>query len=203
MSTIFTLTLGDYQTNTYIVSGNNSTCVLIDPGFEPQTILAKVAELGWTVEAILLTHVHFDHVGAVEKIVAATGCDLWLHKADWDLPASPTTRYLYPLSGSTFTDILFLNEGTKIQAAGLCFLVLSTPGHTPGSVCFLCENYLFSGDTLFALSCGRTDLPGGDHYAMRLSLRRLAVLDRPVTIYPGHGEVTTLRLERLNNPYLR
>ena len=203
MSTIFTLTLGDYQTNTYIVSGNNSTCVLIDPGFEPQTILAKVAELGWTVEAILLTHVHFDHVGAVEKIVAATGCDLWLHKADWDLPASPTTRYLYPLSGSTFTDSLFLNEGTKIQAAGLCFLVLSTPGHTPGSVCFLCENYLFSGDTLFALSCGRTDLPGGDPQSMRVSLRRLAVLDRPVTIYPGHGEVTTLRLERLNNPYLR
>lgn len=203
MPNIYTLTLGDYQTNTYIVSGNNRTCVLIDPGFEPQTILNHVAGLGLKIEAILLTHGHFDHVGAVEKIVAATGCELWLHKADWDLPASPTSRYLYPLSGSNFTDILFCGEGDKIQYTDLTFIVMSTPGHTPGSVCYLCEDHLFSGDTLFALSCGRTDLPGGDNRAMRLSLRRLAVLDRPVTIYPGHGQITTLRQERLDNPYLR
>lgn len=203
MPIIHILPLGDYQTNTYIVSGNGQSCVLIDPGFEPQVILDKVAELGWTVEAIFLTHGHFDHVGAVEKLVAATGCTLWMHKADWDLPADPTNRYIYPLSGSSFTDILFCGEGDKIQAAGLCFIVLCTPGHTPGSVCFLCEDHLFSGDTLFAGSCGRTDLPGGDLRAMRLSLRRLAVLDRPVTIYPGHGPTTTLRQERLSNPYLR
>jgi glyoxylase-like metal-dependent hydrolase (beta-lactamase superfamily II) len=203
MPTIHTLALGDYQTNTYIVSGNGKGCVLIDPGFEPQTILDHVAELGMTVEAILLTHGHFDHVGAVEKIVATTGCELWLHKADWDLPSNPTNRYIYPLSGNNFTDILFCGESNKIQAAGLCFNVLSTPGHTPGSVCFLCEDHLFSGDTLFAGSCGRTDLPGGDTAAMRLSLRRLAVLDRPVTIHPGHGPATTLRQERLSNPYLR
>ena len=203
MPNVYSLTLGDYQTNTYIVTGNGSTCVLIDPGFEPQTILDRVASLGLKVEAIFLTHGHFDHVGAVEKIVAATGCELWLHKADWDLPSTPTSRYLYPLSGDNFTDILFCDEGDKIQAAGLTFTVMATPGHTPGSVCFLCENELFTGDTLFALSCGRTDLPGGDHYTMKLSLRRLAVLDRPVTIYPGHGKITDLRQERLNNPYLR
>lgn len=203
MPTIHTLTLGDYQTNTYIVSGNDSTCVLIDPGFEPQTILDQAAKLGLKIEAIFLTHGHFDHVGAVEKIIAATGCKLWLHKADWDLPPGPTSRYLYPLSGSSFTDILFCNEGDKIQAAGLTFIVMSTPGHTQGSVCFLCKENLFSGDTLFAGSCGRTDLPGGDPYAMKLSLRRLAVLDRADTVYPGHGEATTLRQERLNNPFLR
>ena len=203
MPTIYTLPLGDYQTNTYIVSGNDSTCVLIDPGFEPQIILDQVASLGLQVEAILLTHGHFDHVGAVEKIVAATGCQLWMHKADWDLPASPTSRYLYPLAGSRFTDILFCGEGDKIQAAGLTFITMSTPGHTQGSVCFLCDDFLFSGDTLFAGSCGRTDLPGGDHYALRLSLRRLSMLDRAVTIYPGHGCATNLRQEKLNNPYLR
>ena len=203
MTAIHTLPLGDYQTNTYIGTGNGQSCVLIDPGFEPQTILTKVRELGLTVEAILLTHGHFDHVGAVEKIVFATGCAIWMHQADWDLPANSINRYLYPLSGSRFTDILFFDEGDKIQAAGLTFLVMSTPGHTPGSVCFLCDEILFSGDTLFQGSCGRTDLPGGDHYALRLSLRRLAVLDRPVTIYPGHGPSSTSRAERLNNPYLR
>ena len=98
---------------------------------------------------------------------------------------------------------MLCGEGDKIQAADLSFIVLSTPGHTPGSVCFLCDNDLFSGDTLFAGSCGRTDLPGGDTRAMRISLRRLAGLDRPVTIYPGHGPATTLRQERLSNAFLR
>ena len=203
MPEVYSLTLGEYQTNTYIVSGNGTGCVLIDPGFDHQAILNRVTELGLKVEAIFLTHGHFDHVGAVEKIVAATGCALWMHKSDWDLPPGPTSRYLYPLAGSRFADILFCSESDKIQAAGLTFIVMSTPGHTPGSVCYLCENELFTGDTLFTRSCGRTDLPGGDPIAMRLSLRRLAILDRPVTIYPGHGSITDLRQERLNNPYLR
>ena len=203
MPSIYTLPLGDYQTNTYIVSGNDRTCVLIDPGFEPQTILDQVAARGLKIEAILLTHGHFDHVGAVEAIVAATGCELWMHKADWDLPPGPTSRYLYPLSRSNFTDILFCREGDKIQAAGLTFLVMSTPGHTAGSVCFLCDDLLFTGDTLFAGSCGRTDLPGGDPATMKISLRRLAMLERVVSIYPGHGGASTLRQERLSNPYLR
>ena len=203
MPTIHTLTLGDYQTNTYIVSGNGQSCAIIDPGFKPETILEQVKKLNLTVDAVLLTHGHFDHVGGVERIVAATGCDLWMHKADWDLPRSPVSRYLYPLANSGFTDIFFCAEGTNIAAGGLTFTVLSTPGHTPGSVCFLCKDVLFSGDTLFAGSCGRTDLPGGDHNAIRLSLRRLAMLDHPTTVYPGHGSATTLRQEQLSNPYLR
>lgn len=203
MPTIHTLPLGDYQTNTYIVSGNDKNCAIIDPGFEPQTILAKVNELGLTVDAVLLTHGHFDHVGAAEKIVAATGCELWMHKADFSRPGDAINRYLYPLSGSTSADILFYSEGDKVIAGSLPFIVLSTPGHTPGSVCLLCEDFLFSGDTLFAGSCGRTDLPGGDAGAIRQSLHRLSLLDRPFHVYPGHGCATTLQEERRENPYLR
>lgn len=203
MSTIHTLTLGDYQTNTYIVTGNGKTCAIIDPGFEPDTILAQVKTLGLTVDAILLTHGHFDHVGGVEQIVAATGCELWMAKPDWAIPGTPMNRYLYPLASTDFTDVLFCGDGERIIAGGLAFIVLSTPGHTSGSVCFLCEDTLFSGDTLFAGSCGRTDLPGGDSGAMAHSLKRLAKLDRPFTVYPGHGCATTLGQEKLTNPYLR
>lgn len=203
MPTIYILTLGDYQTNTYIVSGNNQSCVLIDPGFEPHTILAKVRDLGWMVDAILLTHGHFDHVGAVEKIMALTGCDLWMHKADFSRPSDPINNYLYPLSSGKFADILFYKENSKIKAAGLAFSILHTPGHTPGSVCIFCEDIIFTGDTLFTGSCGRTDLPGGNGMDLRRSLNRLSSLDRQFHIYPGHGSSTTLYHEKLENPYLR
>ena len=203
MPTIHTLPLGDYQTNTYIVSGDGKHCAIIDPGFEPQTILAKVNQLGLTVEAVLLTHGHFDHVGAVEKILSVTGCELWMHKADFTRPGDAINRYLYPLSGSKTADILFYSDGDKVIAGNLSFTVLSTPGHTPGSVCLLCEDCLFSGDTLFAGSCGRTDLPGGDAATIRQSLHRLRLLDRPFYVYPGHGCTTTLQEERRENPYLR
>ena len=203
MTNIYTLPLGDYQTNTYIVSGNGKSCAIIDPGFEPQTILGKVNALGLTVDAVLLTHGHFDHVGGVEAIVRATDCKLWMSNNDWALPDDPMTRYFYPLAGNALTGVSFCGEGDTVEAGGLPFAVLSTPGHTAGSVCYLCENALFSGDTLFAGSCGRTDLPGGDWRTIQASLRRLAGLEENFTVYPGHGESTTLNKEKQYNPYLR
>lgn len=203
MMNIVTLPLGDYQTNTYILSGNGKTCVLIDPGFEPQVILSKVAQLGLTVEAILLTHGHFDHVGGVHDILKATGCKLWIHQQDCSAPYDPMTRYFYPLAGYSLTQADFCQDGQEISAAGLTFTVLATPGHTPGSVCYQCQNALFSGDTLFAGSCGRTDLPGGDWNTIRTSLSRLATLEEDLTVYPGHGGATTLSRERKSNPYMR
>ena len=204
MLKIHTLTLGNYQTNTYIVHNSESTtCAVIDPGYEAQTILKKVADLGLTVDAVLLTHGHFDHVGAVEEIVEATGCKLWMSESDWSQFPNPVTAYFYPLANCDFTNVHFCEEDEHIHAGGLTFVTWRTSGHTWGSVCYVCADAIFSGDTLFAGSCGRIDLPGGDRDAMRRSLERLAEVEGDYTVYPGHGPKTTLATERMCNPYLR
>ena len=199
---IHTLSLGAYQTNTYIVE-NETRCVIIDPGYEPDTILDYTVQNGLTVDAILLTHGHFDHVGAVERIVEATGCALWMSESDWSQLPSPFMSYFYPIANCDFTQVQFCEHNEEIIAAGLTFRVLEKPGHTYGSVCYLCGNALFTGDTLFAGSCGRTDLPGGDTNCMTESLAFLRKLDFAGTIYPGHGPVSTLSYEQETNPYLK
>ena len=204
MLKIHTLPLGAYQTNTYIVHEETvKTCCIIDPGYFPRIILEKTAELGLEVEAILLTHGHFDHVGAVEEIVKATNCQLWMRESDWSVPKDPIHRYFYPIAGCDFTEVRFCEEGEEIRAGGLTFRVLETPGHTWGSVCYLCEDVLFSGDTLFEEGCGRTDLPGGDWNTIRTSLRRLADIEANLWVLPGHGGTSQLRDEKKYNPYLR
>ena len=204
MLKVNTLPLGAYQTNTYIVhdSGSN-TCAVIDPGYEPQIILDKIHSLGLTLEAILLTHGHFDHVGAVEELVDATGCALWMSESDWSQFPNPVTAYFYPIANCDFCQVNFCEDGEVISAGGLDFRVIATPGHTRGSVCFLCEGALFSGDTLFAGSCGRTDLPGGSHKTIIQSLSRLARLEEDYRVFPGHGESTTLAWEKKYNPYMK
>ena len=188
--------LGAYQTNCYLVWGENSpSCVVIDPGYEPDTILDAAEQLGKTISAILLTHGHFDHVGAVKDLVAETGCSVYLCPEDCSMPPQMTAGPLYYTNSYA--------EGDFVEASGLSFKVLHTPGHTPGSVCLMCENVIFSGDTLFWGSCGRTDLPGGDWATILASLRRLANLTGDYDVYPGHGNATTLAFERKMNPYLR
>ena len=204
MLKIYTLPLGDYMTNTYIVHADDAdTCAIIDPGYEAQTILAQVKKLGLTVDAVLLTHGHFDHVGAVQEIVEATGCKLWMNKADWAQFPNPVTSYFYPLANCDFCEVSFCEDGQTIPVGGLTFTAIATPGHTGGSVCYRCENALFSGDTLFARSCGRTDLPGGDWDTIQDSLQLLASLAENHTVYPGHGSSTTLAYEKQYNPYMR
>ena len=198
------LTLGAYRTNCYVVHDTNAQeCVIIDPGYEPQTILARLESLELEPVAILLTHGHFDHVGAVEAIVKATGCALWMREADYTQKSNPMTDYLYPLHDTDRFPVNFCEEGQKLCVAGLTFLVMETPGHTWGSVCYLCEDAMFSGDTLFAGACGRTDLPGGDRKTIFDSLERLAGLEGDYRVFPGHGESSTLSRERQTNPYLR
>ena len=190
------LALGAYQTNCYLVWEENSpACVVIDPGYEPETILSEVKKLGKEIAAILLTHGHFDHVGGVKTLAAETDCKVYLNEADLSMPPQMTAGLLY------YTNTY--GEGDFVEAAGLAFKVLHTPGHTPGSVCLLCENALFSGDTLCWGSCGRTDLPGGSWATIRTSLKRLADLNGDFDVYPGHGDFTTLSFERKMNPYLR
>ena len=198
------LPLGSYQTNCYIVrSEDTNTCAVIDPGFEPETILARLNELGLTLDAILLTHGHFDHVGAVEPLVKATGCRVWIREADYTQHKNPMNDYLYPIHDRDFCDFYFCEEGEIIPAGGLKFTVMETPGHTWGSVCYLCEDAMFSSDTLFAGGCGRIDLPGSDLTAMRNSLQRLREMPENYRVFPGHGDSSSLRREQQANPYLK
>lgn len=196
MVKVHLLTLGAYQTNCYIFHEENAkSCCVVDPGYQPEVVEEKLRELDLTPEAILLTHGHFDHVGGVRQLAADVDCDVYLCGDDLSLPPQITAGQLYYTK--TYAD------GTTLHLAGLEIAVLATPGHTPGSVCLLTENVLFSGDTLFAGSCGRTDLPGGDHSAILNSLHRLADLDGNLWVLPGHGESTTLRDEKKYNPYMR
>ena len=190
------LALGAYQTNCYLVwEETSSTCVVIDPGYEAQRILLEAKRLGKTVEAILLTHGHFDHVGGVREIAADTDCKVFLCDQDLSMPTQMTAGPLY------YTDTY--GDGDTLSLAGLTFQVLHTPGHTPGSVCLLCEQTMFSGDTLFWGSCGRTDLPGGSWATLRASLLRLAGLTGDYEVLPGHGDSTRLSFERKMNPYMQ
>lgn len=190
---ISTLPLGMLQTNCYILS-EGSRCLVIDPGDEAEAVLAFLERRGLTPEAILLTHGHFDHVGAVKTLASETDCRVFLCEQDLTLPGTMTAGPLY------HTD--FYGEGDRLTLAGMTFDVLHTPGHTPGSVCLRFGEHLFSGDTLFAGSCGRTDFPGSEPAAMVRSLRRLAQLEEDLKVYPGHGEATTIGEEKRYNPYL-
>lgn len=191
---ILAIPVGSYQTNCYIVwQAGREDCVLIDPGDQPKKVLEEVERQGKQVAAILLTHGHFDHVGAVRKIASEVDCPVYLHPAEKKLPFFMTAGPLYSTDGYEDT----------ISVAGLDFQILHTPGHTPGSVCLLCDGAMFSGDTLFAGSCGRTDFPGSNPGDMAVSLKKLKELPGDYRVYPGHAEDTTLSYERENNPYMR
>ena len=190
------LTLGAYQTNSYIIWADGSDrCAVIDPGYEPDTILTRVRSLGKQVEAVLLTHGHFDHVGGVKAIAEATGCKVYLCTDDLAMPQKFTAGHLL------YTDAY--TEGDILELAGLTVKVLHTPGHTMGSVCLLVEDTLFAGDTLFRESCGRTDLPGGSWADILKSLRRLKELPDHIRVFSGHGPSTTIGEEKQWNPYMR
>ena len=196
MLTIHTLSVGMLQTNCYIVAaGKSSACLVIDPGDSAHKIRALLEREGLNIAAILLTHGHFDHDGAVKDLVAQYDCPVYMHKHEMILPAAfPTGRRLY-----THT----VSEGDALSLDGLPIKVLHTPGHTPGSVCYWIGDALFSGDTLFASGCGRTDFPCGSWDALMQSLQRLAAIEADLAVYPGHGEATTLAAEKRYNPYLR
>lgn len=195
MLLIHALTLGDYQTNCYIIRDDSSSrCCVIDPGYTPDIILGYLQRNGLALEAILLTHGHFDHVGGVKTLSAETDCRVYISSEELSMPPMMTAGPLY------YTDTYV--PGEALHLAGLEIGVIATPGHTPGSVCLTVGDAMFSGDTLFCGSCGRTDLPGGDLAAICASLKTLAAIPVNYRVFPGHGSATTLDDERKYNPYL-
>lgn len=191
-----TLPLGSYQTNCYLCWDEDTRrCVIIDPGYTPEVVVQAMQALGLTPAMIFLTHGHFDHVGGVRPLYQALNIPVYLCEEDAALPQELTAG---PLCYTAE-----YGEGDTIQLDSLTFEVLQTPGHTPGSVCLRCGDVLFSGDTLFAGSCGRTDFPGGSWTEMMQSLKRLADLPGDCTVLPGHGPASTLEEERRFNPYMR
>ncbi len=196
------LTLGPLDTNCWLVDdGVGGPALVIDPADEPEVILEALA--GQQVEAVVLTHGHFDHLGAVAEVVKATGAPLLVHEADAEdiTTAFGTGGALFGFDVSSPPATRVLAEGDLVTAGGVALTVLHTPGHTPGSICLQAGEHLFSGDTLFAGSIGRTDFRGGSMPDMRRSIARLAALPNEVRVYPGHGPESTIGRERRVNPF--
>ncbi len=196
MLDIKTVTGGPLDVNTYVVALDGAAeCVLIDPGAEYAVVNGAVC--GRKVTAVLLTHAHFDHM-LYARPWLKEGVKLYIHEKDAAALGNPELN-LSGIVGAQLTlpqaDVL-LKDGDKVEEAGICFDVLHTPGHTPGSVCYLHEKSLFCGDTLFYQGYGRVDLAGGSETAMMTSLARLMKLPDDAVCYPGHGMKTKIAWER-------
>ena len=196
---IKTLPVGQLETNCYVVTNENTLeSVVIDPGDEANTILDYLESNRLRCAAIFLTHGHYDHVGAVDTLREETGAPVYMNPRD-DASRAVDAHMTYRMRpGDKAYD-----EGDTVEAAGLVFHVMATPGHTPGGVTLRCEDALFTGDTLFKGSCGRTDLPGGDMEQELSSLRRICELPGDYEVYPGHMDPSTLEREREFNYYCR
>ena len=197
---IKTLPLGQMETNCYIVTDEKTlACAVVDPGDESNVVLDYIEDNKLKLEHIFLTHGHFDHTGAVIAIAEETGADVWINSADLDESGRDVHYRFYP-QGMTVKNY---KGGDNIVCGDLNFEVISTPGHTKGSVTLRCGNALFTGDTLFRDSCGRTDLPGGDMGEMLASLRKLSAIEGDLEVYPGHMDSSNLDRERKFNYYMK
>jgi glyoxylase-like metal-dependent hydrolase (beta-lactamase superfamily II) len=201
-------TVGQVAENCYVFRRDGSDrALIVDPGEEAERILGAVDELGVTVDAILLTHTHFDHVGAVSPVAKATGAPVYCPEIEVPVLADIMSFVPWPGFGpyESYDADETVAGGEKLELAGFEIDVIFTPGHSPGHVTYAIadEQALFSGDVLFRGSVGRVDLPGGDGPTLLESIRRLldAYPDETV-VYPGHMGVTTLGAERATNPYL-
>lgn len=200
--------LGPVMANCYLMYDEASRHgVVIDPGAEPKRVLSRIERLGLKVEAILLTHAHFDHIGAVEPVREKTGAPLYIHRLEGDWLKDPLKN------GSGFWPGMepvrcreadcYLEGGESLDFFGQTIRVLHTPGHSPGSVTYVLDGLAVCGDVLFAGSIGRTDLPGGDFDTLMRSIHdQLMVLPEDTRVLPGHGPETTIGREQDTNPFL-
>ena len=198
------MVLGVCQTNCYFLyREGEKDCIVVDPADKGGDIYRALQKNGFRTAGILLTHGHFDHIGAVEEVQEKYGCLVCACEKEIPLLASPelnaSNMSHRPLS---LTPDVTVKEGDSVTVGDLEFKVMETPGHTEGSICFVIANTIFSGDTLFLGSCGRVDFPTGDAKTMMDSLKRLKNLEGDYVVYPGHGPSTTLEYERKTNPFM-
>ena len=200
------LSPGLFQTNCYLVGcPQTRQALVLDPGGEAPPILERAKALGLTISLIVNTHGHYDHIVGNAELVRATAAPLAVHELDAPLLSAPQYDFsiLLGLHREPSQPTRLLRHGDSVDVGTLSFQVLHTPGHTPGCVCLLGHGILFSGDTLFHLGVGRTDLPGGDMDTLIRSLAEVVLpLDEGLTVYPGHGPQTTIGYEKRYNPFL-
>jgi hydroxyacylglutathione hydrolase len=197
---LFYFKTGYVSANTYIVyNENNMRGFVIDPGGNYKRIKKEAEDRGITLEAQLLTHGHFDHCGASHSL-QQDGIKVYIHKDDAEkLHGGGNGADIFRLPFESFTADYILNDGDVINIADIEIKVMHTPGHTSGGVCYIIGDNIFTGDTLFYLSVGRTDLPDGDAARLQQSLKKIFALEGDYNVYPGHNGETTLVFERKNN----
>lgn len=200
--------LGAIGANCVVLWEDPAAAWIVDPGAEPEAINAFLGKKDLTPALVLLTHGHFDHIGALDGLLARYP-SLPVHIGPGDVPMIGHPQNAWPPDyeavkkpASLVADLV---DGATLTAGGLTMQVIATPGHTPGGACFLFaeQKLLLTGDTLFEGSCGRTDFPGGSRRQLDASLRRLAGLDPELTVVPGHGSITTIAREVASNPFLQ
>jgi glyoxylase-like metal-dependent hydrolase (beta-lactamase superfamily II) len=202
------LTVGQIAENCFLLRKDESDrALIVDPGDEAPRILNEADELGVTIEGILLTHTHFDHIGAVAPVAKATGAPVWCPEIETPVLADINSFVPWPGFGpyESYDADHTVSGGEKLELAGMEIDVIFTPGHSPGHVTYSVADQatIFSGDVLFQGSVGRTDLPGGDWATLLESIRKLVDSHPPeTTVYPGHMGITTLGAERAGNPFL-
>lgn len=200
MTTVFKIYPVGFAANSYILTADGKNAVAIDPA-QPR-ILGEAEKRGLSVRYVLLTHGHYDHIGGVSALYRA-GAEVGCSEREKPLVfGGDNLASRHGITVPPFSVSFAVNDGEELELCGIRFRVIFTPGHTAGSVCYLTERSLFTGDTLFEGSVGRCDFPTGSGERLRESLKKLCALDGDCLVYAGHGEDTTLARERKYNPYL-
>lgn len=195
---------GLIQSNCYI-AGDSGHGLVIDPGADAGKILREAEEAGLLIKGIIITHVHYDHIVSMDEIRDATGAPVMVHELEADYPGNALYNgsQLFGCAKSFRNPDRLLKDGDIIKCGGIDFKILHTPGHSPGSICILANECIFTGDTLFRMSVGRTDLGNGNYPDLENSLKNVLMrLPDETVVYPGHGVKSTIGYERNNNPYI-